>query len=212
MGLMNSIKRFFSSQKAQTYFIEFRIQGGIKRYSKKLIRELSKKFGMIGVNRKRVIPHLTILIPFKTKYPDIMIKGVVSVLRNYKPMRIKTRGFNYFDNPKNKVIYISFSTPNELLMLRNDLASALNSSLPDLKKKFIIRKKPDFHLALAFREIDKKFKKIWNYIKKKKIPHIEVTLNRITIISKNKIYREIDLRNHRVLTRKEVLFEFNQKV
>jgi len=86
------------------------------------------------------------------------------------------------------------------------MASALNSSLPDLKKKFIIRKKPGFHLTLAFKEIDRNFRRIWAYVKQKRNPNIETMLNRVTIISKNRIYREIDLRNHKVLTREEVLY------
>ncbi|MDO8623305.1 MAG: 2'-5' RNA ligase family protein [archaeon] len=211
MSLINSIKRFLGFQRTQpefkkpeTYFIEFRIQGKLKRYSRRLIKELSNKFGGIGTNRKRIVPHFTIIIPFKTKYPEIMLKEVVQVFKKYNTMKVKTTGFQYFNNTQKKVIYISFSTPKELLMLRNDLASALNSSLPDLEKKFIIRKNPDFHLTIAFKEIDRKFKKIWAYVKNKRNPNIEVILNRVTILFKGKIYREIDLRNHRIMTREEV--------
>lgn len=188
----------------RNYFIEFRVSGELKSYSKRLIKELKRKFGPIGVTRKRVVPHLTIIKPFKTKYNKILLRETLEVAKRHKPLKVKTKGFGYFDKKTGKVIHVNFSVPKELLNLRNEIAKRLNNKVPDLKEKFIIRRTPDFHLTIAFKEINKKFARIWNYIKKKKNPNIEQMLKRITILVGNKIYREIDLMTKRVLTRREV--------
>ena len=185
----------------KTYFIEFRTSGKLKEYPKQLVKELKRKFGHLGVTRKRLVPHLTIIKPFQTIYNHILLREILRVIEKYKPMKVKTRGFGHFND---HTIYIDFKTPKELLNLRNDIAKRLNKAIPDLREKFIIRKTPDFHLTLAFREISNKFDEIMDYIKKKKNPKIEQRLNRLTILIGNRIYREIDLETKRVYTRKEV--------
>ena len=57
----------------------------------------------------------------------------------------------------------------------------------------------------AFRDIDRKFPKIWEYIKSKEEPNINQYLLRITILKNGKILCEYDLMQKRLLSRKEAL-------
>ena len=62
-----------------------------------------------------------------------------------------------------------------------------------------------FHATIAFKDIDRKFDKIWRYLKKKEEPNINQHLVRITILKGRRILREYDLLQKRVLTRKQSL-------
>ncbi len=189
------------------YLIEFRVRGYAKRYAKKVIYDVSRKFKVRGMTGKRkVVPHITLFGPFTTKNQKKMVNAVQSICEKYDRIFFSYKGFNYFDNKKNKVIYMDIFPSADLKKFRYDLASVLRKvtstkSSEDRKSK----DKFKFHSTIAFKDIDKKFDRIWNYIKRKKNPNIRQTLLRVTILKNSRILYEYDFLQKRLLNRRESL-------
>lgn len=185
------------------YLIEFRFQGYAKRYLKRSIFEVARRFHVNGVTRKRPVPHITLAGPFETKNIGRVITDVESVAKNYNLVNFKLRGFGYFNNPEGKVIYAGIEPSKELEELRWELAKRLMKYVElkggDKNKKF------SFHATIAFKDIDRKFSDIWRYLKSKEEPYINQYLLRIAILRNGKIMYEYDLMLKRLLNRREAL-------
>jgi 2'-5' RNA ligase/predicted nucleic acid binding AN1-type Zn finger protein len=188
-----------------SYLIELRFQGYAKKYLKNLIFDVSKKFKVSGVTRKHVVPHITLFGPFNTAKEYEMISKIVSVCEKYQNELIyfKLKGFSRIEN---KVIYVDVEPSEELENLRRDISKSLlpiSKSQPwDSKNDFI------FHGTVAFKDIQYKFDKIWNYIKNKEEPNINQFLLRVTIVKNARILYEYDLVQKRLLDRKNSLSKF----
>ncbi|HXG74403.1 MAG TPA: hypothetical protein VNK44_06265 [Candidatus Nitrosotenuis sp.] len=61
-----------------------------------------------------------------------------------------------------------------------------------------------FHVTIALKDIDRKFDEIWDYLENYKIKSDEIAY-RITLLRKGRIVYEYDLRNKRLLTRRQSL-------
>lgn len=184
------------------YLIEFRFHGYAKKYAKHLIHEVAKKFRVKGVTRNRAVPHITLFGPFTTKQERKVVSEVVDIGREFSLVPFIVKDFNYFDK-EHKVIYLDIDPSAELRELRRKLAQKLgkiSDSRPwDDKKQF------QFHSTIAFRDIDRKFSRIWEYIKDKEEPNIKQHLLRITIIKGKRILYEYDLILKKQLNRKQAL-------
>ncbi len=193
------------------YLIEFRFHGYAKKYAKHLIHEVARKFKVKGVTRNRAVPHITLFGPFTTRQVGKVVSELIEVGREFSLVPFIVKGFNYFDN-KQKVIYLDIDPSAELKDLRRKLAqklSKISDSQPwDDKQQF------QFHSTVAFRDIDRKFPKIWKYIKDKEEPNIKQHLLRITIIKGGRILYEYDLILKKLLTRKQALsrYWFNKTI
>ena len=188
------------------YMIEFRFHGYAKKYAKRLIYNVARKFGIKGVTRKKVVPHITLFGPFTTRYEKKMVSEVINVAKKYTLVPFKVKGFNFFDNATNKVIYLNIKPSEELKQLRFDLTNRLRKitntkSSQDRKNK----NKFHFHATIAFKDIDKKFNQIWNHLKKKEGQDINQYLIRITILKNGRILCEYDLLQKKRLNRIQAL-------
>jgi 2'-5' RNA ligase len=188
------------------YHIEFRIRGHAKQYAKTLIYEVGRKFRVRGMTRRHVVPHISLYGPFFTRRQRNVVAEVVRVCSKYERVPFTFKGFNYFDNSTNKVIYLDIAPSDELVNLRADLASALipltySKSKEDSKNKTEFK----FHSTIAFKDIDNKFRNIWSYISGKERPNFRQHLLRVTIIKNSKILYEYDLLQHKLLNRKQAL-------
>ena len=185
------------------YLIQFRFHGYAKRYLKKVIFEVARRFYIKGVTRKRPVPHISLAGPFETREIERVIMDVESVAKNYNLVNFKLRGFGYFNNPEGKVIYVDIEPSKELEELRWELAKRLMKYAElkegDKNKKFA------FHATIAFKDIDRKFSDIWRYLKSKEEPYINQYLLRITILRNGKILYEFDLMLKRLLNRRAAL-------
>lgn len=184
------------------YLIEFRFSGYGKKYAKSLIYEVARKFRVRGVTQKRAVPHISLYGPFQTRNQRAMVSTVVRVAKKYSLIPFTIKGFNYFDNKTNKVIYLDVKPSNQLEKLRYELSKALRrttttKSVHDHKKKFY------FHSTIAFKDIDKKFERIWGYLQSKEEPNIKQHLLRVTILKGKKILYEYDLIQGRLLNRRQ---------
>ena len=187
------------------YFIEFRFHGYAKKYAKSLIHEVARKFRVRGVTRNRAVPHIALFGPFTTRHEKKTVSEVVNVGREFSLVPFIVRGFDYFDK-EHKVIYLDVNPSVELKELRRELAQRLgkiSDSQPwDNQKQF------QFHSTVAFRDIDRKFSKIWGYIKEKEEPNIKQHLLRITILKGKRILYEYDLMLKKLLNRRQALSRY----
>jgi len=185
------------------YLIEYRFHGYAKEYAKDLIYEISKKFNVRGATRNRAVPHVTLFGPFSTRDEKQVVSSLVSALKSYENVPFMVKGFGYFDNPKGKVIYLDVKPSNRLQDLRRDIAQSLrriaNRANFDESYNF------SFHATLAFKDIDKKFERIWGYLKQKELHSINQHLLRVTMIKNQRILCEYDLMQRRLLTRRQAL-------
>jgi len=186
------------------YLIEFRFHGSAKRYLRKLIFDVARRFHVTGLTRKRPVPHITLAGPFETRSIERVINDVENIAKNYDLVNFKLKGFGYFDNPNGKVIYADIEPSKELEELRWELATRLMkyAELKDWDKD----KKFSFHATIAFKDIDRKFSDIWRYLKNKEVPNINQYLLRITFLGKSRrIVCEYDLMLKRILNRRQAL-------
>jgi 2'-5' RNA ligase len=188
------------------FLIEFRPHGYAKEYSRDLILGVAKKFKVKGVTKNRAVPHITLYGPSETDDIRRVISQVAAVGRRYTLVPFKIKGFDYFDK-EGKVIYLDITPSPELEQLRWELAQSLckisTSQTWDTKRKY------EFHSTVAFKDIDKKFAKIWDHVKSREEPNINQYLLRITILRRNRtILCEYDLVLRKLLNRRESLSRY----
>jgi 2'-5' RNA ligase len=186
------------------YLIEFRFHGYAKRYLRELIFDVSRRFHVTGVTRKRPIPHITLTGPFETREIKSVIRDVEGVAKNYSLVNFKLKGFGYFNSQNGKVIYADIEPSKELEELRWELTKRLMRYTKlqkwDKKEDF------SFNATIAFKDIDRKFQKMWQYLQSKEEPNINQYLLRITILGKgSRIVAEYDLMLKRILNRRQAL-------
>ena len=188
------------------YHIEFRIRGHAKKYAKTLIYEVGRKFRVRGMTGRHVVPHISLYGPFFTRQQRDVVASVVKVCSKYRLVPFAFRGFNYFDNSTNKVIYLDIAPSEVLVNLRFELAKAL-LPITQSKSKEDTKSRADFkfHSTIAFKDIDYKFNDIWRYMHGKEKPDIKQHLLRVTIIKNSKILYEYDLMQQRLLNRRQAL-------
>jgi 2'-5' RNA ligase len=189
-----------------TYHIEFRIRGRAKRYAKTLIYEVGRHFRVKGMTHRHVVPHISLYGPFLTRQERQVVAAVAKVCSRYRLVPFTFRGFNYFDNATNKVIYLDIAPSEVLVNLRFELARALqpitySKSNEDKKTRADFK----FHSTIAFKDIDNKFRDIWRYMEEKEKPEIKQHLLRVTIIKNSRILYEYDLMQQKLLNRRQAL-------
>lgn len=83
------------------YLIEFRFYGSAKYEIKKLIDEISQKFGL---KSKRAIPHITLVGPFSTNDETRLIRDFNQLCSNHSLMGFEVKGFSTFEGSVAKVL------------------------------------------------------------------------------------------------------------
>jgi len=184
------------------YLIEIRLHGPAKRYLRNLIWDIAKKFRVIGAIKKRPVPHITLAGPFTSTHINEIIRGVESVGRHYRPIPFQIKGFDSFISTKGKrVLGLHINPSRELEDLRWKLAQRIMpwATLKeyDRKKEFL------FHATIAFKDIDRKFSKISQYLSEKEDFEINTTMIRICILRNSLILYEYDLHLQRFLNRQK---------
>lgn len=184
------------------YLIEIRLHGPTKRYLKNLIWDIAKKFRVTGAITRRPVPHITLAGPFTSSHIGEITRAVESVGRKYYPMPFQIKGFYHFTSTKGKkVIGFHINPSKELENLRWELAQQIErwATLKeyDKKRNFL------FHATIAFKDIDRKFSKIFQYLGEKEDFEINTHMLRICILRNSKILYEYDLHLHRFLNRQK---------
>ncbi len=188
------------------FLVEFRMHGYAKEYAKEITHSVGRKFGVKGVTRKRVVPHISLYGPGSTGDIGKVIATVEKVGHRYKEVPFKIKGFGYFDKSP-KVIYFDISPSQELDDLRWQLSQELRKV--STCQSWDSQRNHSFHATIAFRDIDAKFNRIWSYLKSREEPNINQHLLRITVLgSGGRIVCEYDLVLQRLLNRREALSKY----
>lgn len=194
-----------------SYLIQFRFgRGQARQYIRYLTHDVAKRFEVTGATRSRPVPHVTLFGPFNTRYEAEMVAKVANIATAYRLVPFQVKGFGYFDNIKTKVIYLEITPSRKLKKLRWELSKGLRSGMADTYPVHDVQREFHFHATIAFKDIDRKFSEIWNYLmEKKESPSLKQHLLRITILENGKILYEYDLMQRKLLNRKAALSREN---
>lgn len=187
------------------FFIEFRFHGYAKYQLRSLIQEVARKFHVKGAAKYRPVPHMALFYG-SSGTNDIrkICDAVEKVGENYLLIPFKVDGFEWRDGEEGKVVAAGINASPELKKLRQELAEELRKIWTP--HRFDTQPEFWFHSVIAFKDIDRKFDRIWHYLNKKEKPYINQHLIRITVLNHcRRIEREYDLILRKWLTRREAL-------
>lgn len=179
------------------YLIEFRFSGHAKQVIRELKTNITKNF---GVSRRKIVPHITLAGPLHTNDEKRLVKEIVDICKKYESVKFKISGF---DNFENRVIYVNIKPSEELQSLRLEIAEQLYKFCE--LSEFDTQSKFTFHATLVFKDIQRKFDRIWNYLQSWKIPEMNYHVIRVTIIKNQRILAEYDLEQRKLLDRRQAL-------
>ncbi|MFP3975562.1 MAG: 2'-5' RNA ligase family protein [Dehalococcoidia bacterium] len=187
------------------FFVEFRFYGYSQYYLKSLTYEIARKFKVKGAIKRRPVPHMTLYGPSSAKDIHKVFAAIERVSKRYRLVPFSIEGFDWHDGSEGKVIACRIRPSRELVTRRRELATELGKvSMPtqwDTQGRYW------FHTTIAFKDIDRKFNKIWEHLERQQRPEFDLYLTRITVLGKGKkIIREYDLLLNRWLSRRQVLF------
>jgi 2'-5' RNA ligase len=167
---------------------------------KKQIWDVGKKFKVRGITKKTVVPHISLVGPFRARNQKVLVYTFLKACKKYEYINFKLSGFDHFDN---RVIYVKVKPSDTLKRFRQalfkDLEPMINTVDTDYLEPFA------FHSTVAFRDIGGKFNKIWGYLSRKKSKPINQTLIRVTLMKGKKILYEYDFMQKKLLNRKQAL-------
>lgn len=187
------------------FFVEFRFHGYAKHQLRALVREVAHKFRVRGATRRRPVPHMALFYG-GTGTANIrqVCDAVERVAGDYSLVPFEIDGFEWREGDEGRVLAARINASPELRHLRKALADELGN-LCSLHR---FDAQPDFwfHTTIAFKDIDRKFDRIWHYLNRRERPHIRQHLTRITVLNRNReIQAEYDLILGRRLSRREAL-------
>jgi 2'-5' RNA ligase len=192
-----------------SYLLELRLSGSAKDYVKETVYDVARKFNVNGATKTRVVPHVTIMGPIKTRDQRKLIDEMVNTCLKYELMTIKFNGFRTFGNWffGKRVLGVKIEPSNDLELLRSELVKKLGfCQLNKFDKK---KWKP--HSTIAFKDIDKKFGEIKKYLENQNCPQIKHYVLRITLLKNARILCEYDFLQQRALNHFEAKSRENKK-
>jgi hypothetical protein len=191
-------------KRANNYLLEFRLSGTARKYVKDVALDVSREFGVKGLTRNRVVPHVSLIGPIKTNNEQKLIHGIIETCTKYDLMTIKFNGFTSFGNWLfgKRVLAVKIEPSHNLELLRTEIVEKI-SGFCQLTKFDTGKWKP--HATIAFKDIDKKFGQIKEYLENRSCPEIQHYVFRITLLKNTRILREYDFLQRRALTRNEAL-------
>jgi len=181
------------------YLIELRILGKAKYEVKSLIKEVDYKFRLKRTRKHRPVPHISLAGPFTIRNQRKLVSDFKKLCMQYNLMNYIVEGYETFED--SKVVYINVKADKQLDDFRWKLSNTLKEYCylkpHDLVRKFY------YHITIAMRIPQNKFKSIKRYINNKPKPNHQYTLMRIAIIKNSRILYEYDFLQNRLLNRRE---------
>lgn len=157
------------------FLVEFRMHGYARRYARETVYSVARKFGVGGITKERVVPHVSLYGPGVTHDITSVVSTVERIGRNYRLVPFTVDGFGFF-NKCPKTIFLDISASRQLRDLRWDLSQELikvSTCQPwDRVRDFA------FHATIAFKDVDRQFDRIWSYLEHRGKPHIHQYLLR----------------------------------
>ncbi|MHB8085732.1 MAG: 2'-5' RNA ligase family protein [Dehalococcoidia bacterium] len=183
----------------ESFFIEYRPskRTPITNYAEGANRRLTK-----SGSEKIKVHHMALYGPSKARDLDKIAHKVEEVAKEFELVKVKTFGFDYFDNADKKWVVIRVKSNQKLESLRYKLYQALCEMAPPQPwDKDPVYK---FHVSIGKTARGNTFNKLRRIVIQWTAPEIEQFLLRICIINgRGKIYKEYDLIQRRLLSRRE---------
>lgn len=189
-------------------FIEFRPwkRSPIRDYAEGASRRLTK-----NGSEKIKVHHMALYGPSEAKDLDKVARKVADIAKEFELVKVKTFAFDYFDNPDKKWVVVRVKPNQKLESLRYKLYQALCKMAPpqpwDKESSY------KFHVSIGKTTRSNTFHKLRHIVNQWTAPEIEQFLLRICIINgRGKIYKEYDLIQRRLLSRREALSRREKEV
>lgn len=206
--------RGFSRVK-QGYLIEVRVYGPAKQYARQITYEISRKFGVRGAVKRRVVPHITLYGPFATSNPGLLFSTFQKVCKKYsitnpdsKLMYLRIGKPGSFQGASGRVINFEITPSGKFLDFTREMKAELNRFCRG--QRWDAENDEILHLTLAFKDVNSKHRNILSYLESKNTPTFTMPLIRIALIGPGrKIVYEYDLVQDRMLNRNEALSKEN---
>jgi len=190
------------------YFIEFRFQGKAKRELRGLISDIDRKFRLGSLKNKRARHHITLVAPFKTRNQKRLVKDFKEVCQKYDRIKFKINGYGTFDPAR--VVYVNIDPSKKMVSFRNELLNRLkkyirlgNTDIFRFLGVFKINKKYNTHSTIALKLNNDKFKRIKEYVSKRRNIAYDHVMIRATLIKEGKILYEYDFLQEKMLNRNQ---------
>jgi 2'-5' RNA ligase len=194
------------------YLIEIRLMGESKHLARQLIYDIHRKFRVMGQVRKRPVPHVTLFGPFGSRNIRQVLHDIREVGTEYSELEYGINGFDYFELKK-KFLFITTSSKKNVIYLKITPSEYLEDFRHKLAKKLLkitdtsnidhdSKEKFKFHATIAMKDIDRKFDRIWEYLKNYNIKTTGVCY-RLTLLKEGKIMYEYDFPTKRLLNRRQ---------
>jgi 2'-5' RNA ligase len=194
------------------YLIEIRLMGESKHLARQLIYDIHRKFRVMGQVRKRPVPHVTLFGPFGCRNIRQVIHDIREVGAEYSELEYGINGFDYFElkkkflfittSSKKHVIYLKIIPSENLKDFRHKLAKKLLKFTDAVNASHDSKEKFKFHATVAMKDIDRKFERIWDYLKNYDIK-TKGMCYRVTLLKEGKIMYEYDFPTKRLLNRRQ---------
>jgi len=199
------MQRPMTTTRMTSFYVDFRLGGYAKTHALSLIWDVSRRFRVRGMTRRRPVPHVTLYPPSRTRNIRDVINVVERVGRKYTLVPYGIRGFGRFTD--SRVIYLDIEASSTLKQLRSELAQELNMVVqgPPARTDLDF----PFHATIAFNDLGSKFEPIWDYVRTRQQPDIDQYLLRITVLGeRSRIVCEYDLVLKQQLDRRQALSRY----
>jgi len=152
--------------------------------------DVAREFDVRGAVDPRPVPHITLFGPYNTDHGLEVKNRLYDIYKEYDIVPYRIDGFSRFKDAK--VIYAKVVPSQELRDLRRDISRELRPVTYNCRpydEDFYY----DFHITIAFKDIDRQFEDIWEYVNEKYDPQYEAYAMRVTSIKRRKMMWEYDL-------------------
>ena len=203
--MLEFLKRFFGLnplQQPAPYLIEFRLYRSSKHFTRKISRELVRRF-KVKQSAKQVNPaHITLFGPFNTHDEYRLIQEFEKFCSKYDLIQYSLGGFDHINK---EVIYLDVEPSQELVEFRRELAHNFMRFTTDYP---LWDKEPDFifHTTLT-KDFGDKFEAIWNYLSRIHASKRDQYMLRVCLLKNRSILFSYDLFQRKMLSRDAELSE-----
>jgi len=181
------------------YLVEVRTGGDTKAKLREIIYDVADRFNVSAAAKPRAVPHITLFGPYNTDNGREVKQTLIDVFEGYDVVPYKIDGFDSF---RDDVVYVKVVPSPELRQLRRELLSELRPLCYNYRphdSNFY----HDFHITVAFRDIDGKFDDIIEYVSHEYDLQREEYVTRITNLSKGNMMWEYDFVRDEMLSQQQ---------
>lgn len=178
------------------YLNEIRLGEPLKTEIKTVIRDVSETFNVHGQTRTRPVPHITLFGPYDTDDGYEAKSRTQSVLQSFNEVPYEIDGFGHFNR---ETLYLNVCPSSELRSLRRRLSARLRPIADDYRD-YDADREYDFHITIAFKDIQSQFDEIWTYVNETYNFERQATAKRVTALDGRDMMWEWDLPQGKALS------------